>query len=180
MTTSWLTEPDDPSPGWDRFESALRGISVAFVIAVVLLAITGLTGVRTSTAKESSEQVAVAVRYASVSRPGLATPFSVTVEPAGGRPFPTTLDIRIPTDFLAMFDENGLHPTPDSETSDGIYRTWSYELPASTERLTVEFDARLQPNTHRGAEAVAVVTGRFADGTELTPVRVVFDMSVFP
>lgn len=180
MTDSWPTGPADPSPGWDRLESVLRGVAIAVVATVVVLAITGVTGVTTATATESSDQIEVAVRHASVTRPGLATPFSVTVEPADGEPLPTTLEIGVPTEFLAMFDENGLHPTPDSESSDGIYRTWTFEMPASTRRFTVEYDARLQPNTHRGGEAVAIVGGSLADGAELTPVLVSFDMSVLP
>ena len=180
MTESWLTEPADPSPGWDRLESALRWFTIAVVAAIVLLAVTGVTGVTTATATAANGQIEVAIRHASVTRPGLATPFSVTVEPAAGEPFPTTLTIRIPSEFLAMFDENGLHPTPDSESSDGTYRTWTFETPATTQRFTVEYDARLQPNTQRGGEAVAIVGGSFADGTELTTVRVSFDMSVLP
>ncbi len=105
--------PQDPSRRWDRFESGLRAFLMALVTGVVVLAMTGVTGVSTATATASSRQIRVEVRHASVTRPGLATPFSVTVEPLGDEAFPTTLEIGVPTEFLAMFDENGLHPTPD-------------------------------------------------------------------
>lgn len=167
------TIPVGPSAAWDRFERVLRVISVCIVFGVVIAALLGLAGVDTGTNAEASDSLSVRVEYAEVSRPGIATPLIIDIASRDGADLPAELTVEIPRNYLAMFDENGLDPAPDSVTSDGVTEIWTYR-PGDVSILSIDYDARLQPNTHFGRDGWVIVR---ADGDE---VRVDFHTRVMP
>ena len=65
-------------------------------------------GVDTATAEASGGGYDLAVRYGTVTRPALATPFEIVVTHDGGFDGPIT--IAVDRAYLAMWDENGLVP----------------------------------------------------------------------
>ena len=77
---------------------------------------------------------------------GLATPFVIDIRSTDG-PLPAEVTVEMPRGYLAMFDENGLDPPPDSVTSDGDTEIWTF-APGDVSVLSIDFDARLQPNMH--------------------------------
>ena len=167
------TVPTGPSAGWDRFERVLRAVAVFIVFGVVIAALFGVAGIETGTNAVASDSMTVRVEYAEVSRPGIATPLIIDIESADGADLPAEVTVEIPRNYLAMFDENGLDPAPDSVTSDGVTEIWTYR-PGDVSILSIDFDARLQPNSHFGRDGWVIVR---ADDDE---VRVDFHTRVMP
>jgi hypothetical protein len=91
----------------------------------------------------SAQGYELETEYAVVSRPGLATPWAVTVRHPGGFDGPVT--IAVSSDYLEMFDENGLDPDAAAATADADYVYWEFEPPPTGDELEISFDARIEP-----------------------------------
>jgi hypothetical protein len=154
METS--TMPADPTRGWRTFERALRTAVFVGVFAVVVWALAGGAGLTTTTTPARSGDLLVEVEHASVSRAGLSTPLVITVTAAGGRPL-GDVEVGISRSYLDAFDENGLAPQPDRQSSDGTDERWYYD-DVEEAILSIDFDARLQPNVHSTRRADLTVT----------------------
>ena len=174
--TGGSTFPSGPTPRWDKFERLLRLFSVVVVFGIVILALLGYAGLATSRADTTDGDLTVQVDYATVSRPGLATPLTITIDSTAGR-LPDELTVEMPRAYLAMFDENGLDPSPDAVTSDGETEIWTFE-PGDVSTLSIDFDARLQPNMHYGRDGWVIV--RDGDADTDPGVRVDFHTRVMP
>ncbi len=168
------TEPAAYSSAWDWFDRALRSFAFLAIFGVVAAALLGFGGLTTKSATESNDVLRVTVFYAATTRPGIATPFRITIESVSGDPLPAELTVEVPTDYLAIFDENGLDPTPDSTASDGVIERWTFK-PDGAPVWSIDYDARLQPNIHSGKDATVTVS---SESTE--PVSVSFHTRVFP
>jgi hypothetical protein len=168
------TIPADDS-GTDGWETALRTISLIFVGVVVLAGLVGIFGVRTGTAQSSGNGLTVSVEHASVTRAGLATPFSVAIATDDGTPLPKQITTRIDSAYLEMFDENGLEPEPASSYQNGQWTWWTFDVPQGHDELEVSFDVRLEPAVQWGRKGSATVE---IDGDE--KVTVEFATQVMP
>jgi hypothetical protein len=71
---------------------------------------------------------------------------------------PPEVTVEIPRAYMSMFDENGLDPPPDSVTSDGTTEIWTFRTD-DVSTLSIDFDARLQPNMHYSRDGWVVVSG---------------------
>ena len=138
----------------------------------------GFYGVRTRTASESAGGYELSVHYASVSRPGLATPWSLEVTRPGG--FPDGLTVAVTSSYFDVFDENGLDPAPVEETSDGERTFWKFS-PSTSDTISVSFDARIEPGVQltRAKGRVEVLDGPTGP-TATTVVTVDFGTWVMP
>ena len=148
-------------------------MAVCVVFGVVIAALVGFAGLTTATNAEASDTMAVRVEYAEVSRPGIATPLVIDVSARDGALLPPEVTVEIPRRYLDLFDENGLDPQPDTVTSDGVTEIWTFR-PGEVSVLSIDFDARLQPNSHFGRDGWVIVRG---GGDE---VRVDFHTRVMP
>ena len=99
-------------------------------------------GVRTETKTVIADGYELEVEYGAVSRPGLATPWSVTVTHEGG--FDGPVKLATTSQYFDLFDENGLDPEPSSSTTSGDLLVWEFEPPEGNV-LEVSFDARIEP-----------------------------------
>lgn len=143
------------SPG--SIEIWFRRVLLVAIAALVLAAALGAVGVERRRTEAVGAGLRLEVEYASATRGGLATPFEVSVSTEDGSPLPERLEVLIDARYLEMFDENGLTPEPADSWNDGQTVTWTYE-PAGADRLTVSFDARLEPAVQWGRDGrVAVV-----------------------
>ncbi|MDQ1402439.1 MAG: hypothetical protein QOG03_755, partial [Actinomycetota bacterium] len=150
--------PTEPAPtDIARQVRARRGRRV-FAVALglfLLLGALGFYGVRSRTVTATGGGYELSVTYGSVSRPGLATPWSFEVTRAGG--FPDGLTVAVTSKYFDAFDENGLGPAPVEETVDGDLTIWRFG-PTRSETLSVSFDARIEPgvqlSTARGELSV--------------------------
>lgn len=121
-----------------------RRVFAAGLVAFLGLGVLGFYGVRTRQVSAVGGGYELTVVYTSVTRPGLATPWSVEVRRAGG--FGDELvSVAVTAAYFDVFDENGLDPDPAEATNDGERTIWRF-LPPPGDTLTVTFDARLEPS----------------------------------
>ena len=137
--------PTEPAPTDVRRQIRARTLRRIFVVLLGLFLLGGaldLYGVRTKSRSASGGGYGLSVTYGSVSRPGLATPFSFEVRRPGG--FPQGLTVAALSSYFDAFDENGFSPSPETETDDGERTIWQF-APSPAETMTVSFDGRIEP-----------------------------------
>lgn len=168
------TEPAPTDIPRQRRARAGRRVFVVLLGVFLLLGALGFYGVRTTSAWAAGGGYEVTVDYASVSRPGLATPWAFEIRRAGG--FPDGVTVAVTSAYYDVFDENGLGPAPAEETTDGDLTIWQF-APTSSDTLSVSFDARIEPGvqltTAKGELSVLGPNGRPA-------VTVAFKTFVMP
>ncbi|HEV7918754.1 MAG TPA: hypothetical protein VGO97_04180 [Solirubrobacterales bacterium] len=116
----------------------------------ILLGATSVLGERKTSVHAAARGYTLDVKYSRVSRPGLDTPWQVTVRRDGGFPGPVVL--RTTAAYFDLFDENGLDSEPDSVEQDDRWVTMTFDDP-SGDTLVIDFDARISPTTQRGKSA---------------------------
>jgi len=134
-----------PAPNDDRAVRRSRASRRVFIVALVAFLAVGALGgygVRTRSTRSSGGGYDLEVRYASVTRPGLASPWSVEIRRAGG--FDGPVRLATTARYFDSFDENGLSPDPTASTTDGERIIWEFEPPPG-DMLVVSFDARIEP-----------------------------------
>lgn len=162
------TLPEDPSPREYKREKWFDRLTQTLVFAVVALGAIGLLGVKTSTANGSGSGFWMEVTHATVSRGGLATPFAIEVGTEDDSALPSVITLRVTSDYLALFDDNGMEPAPVNSFNSGNFTTWDFEVPQEESTLEVVLDARLEPAVQWG-EAASVelwVEGEMQAATE--------------
>jgi hypothetical protein len=157
VPASTSTIPPDQAPRWQRFERVLRWFAVTVVVAIVAAAMLGFAGLRLGDVAAQEGNLDVGIRYAKVSRPGIATPFTIDVATRDGRPLPARVGVAINSDYLTMFDENGLDPEPVTTDADSRRTYLTFEPTRGHSSLAIDFDARLQPDIHRGKDGTVTV-----------------------
>lgn len=129
-----------------RARTARRAFFVALTLFLAAAAF-NLFGVRTTTVSDSGGGYELSVRHASLTRPGLATPWSVEIRRDDSATTAGDEQIVLATKgaYFDAFDENGLSPSPEEETAEGDWALWTFKAPAPGDVLTVSFDARMEP-----------------------------------
>ncbi|HVL91559.1 MAG TPA: hypothetical protein VM841_15160 [Actinomycetota bacterium] len=146
---------------------------LAGLTVLVLAGASGLLGIRTAEATSEAGPYELTVTYPSIARPGIAISWEVKVVRAGG--FTGPIRIATASDYLAMFDENGLDPDPASATADGTELIWEFDPPPG-DTLVVSYDARLEPSVQMGRRG----TTRVLDEAGTTIVAVSYRTWVMP
>ncbi len=129
------------------------GTTTLFLVAVMALGVVDAFGWADTYGVDSAHVGAtgggyeLSVWYGTVSRPALATPFEITVRREGGFDAPITL--AVDSDYLEMWDENGLVPAPSAETTHDEWVEWEFDPPEG-DVLTVFYDARIEPAAQSG------------------------------
>lgn len=101
----------------------------------------------------SASGAEMTVRYPTVTRPALASPFEVVIERPGG--FDNDVEIAIDVNYVELWDLNGIYPSPAEERSDGDRIIWTFDAPDGTTFL-VSYDARIEPGAQLEERAGAV------------------------
>jgi hypothetical protein len=158
-----------------RHERWVRWVFTGALALFLLLAALGLFGVRTATRSASGGGYDLEVRYAAVTRPGLATPFEIEIGFGGGVPPSGTVRVAVSSPYLAMFDENSLDPDPEAATRTEDATIWELEAPRTGEPLVISLDARLEPAVQWGRDGYVQVLD---DDTPVVEVR--FETWVMP
>jgi hypothetical protein len=193
--TTEAAAPDDAAPD-DEGGQAPRHISTlppppdlgavkrgrfgrrVFTVALVTFLGLGLLGVydlHLQEARATGGGYEVTVTYARVSRPGLATPWSVEIRRPGG--FDDELvTLAVDATYFDAFDENGLDPDPVESFTDGERTIWRFQPPPG-DVMDVSFDARIQPDVQ-----MTRVKGRVSvlDPSDAPVVTVEFRTLVLP
>jgi hypothetical protein len=119
----------------------------AFVVVLclfLLAGLLGLLGVRTATVRAEGGGYEMEVRYARVTRPGLAVPWAVTIRRPGGFAGPVT--VASTSSYFDLFDENAFEPEPESVTTDGERVIWEFKVPEGGDTMEISLDTRTGPN----------------------------------
>lgn len=167
-----LHEHDRPRTAYVRHR-VLADATVAVIVLIVALAFANVAGVQSDHVVARGGDHELTVHFGRVSRAGLATPLDIEVRRAGGFDGPVRLAIR--SDYVALFDENGLNPAPDSETTLGPWTIWEFDRPPG-DTLSIAFDARIEPARQVGAAGWVAVLD--ADDEPIVDAR--FETTVFP
>ena len=114
----------------------------------------------------------LSVDYPAVVRPALASPFAIRVDSTEGFTEPITIAVSRP--WIASWDENGLYPTPSSETGDADWVIWEFEPPDGNV-FVLSYDGRIEPALQSGRDGAV----ELRDGTEILG-RVDFHTRVMP
>ncbi|MEX0797301.1 MAG: hypothetical protein WD274_11460 [Acidimicrobiia bacterium] len=149
------TLPEDPSPREYGREKWLRNSTILIVVSVVVLGALGILGVKASTATDDDSGYRMKVTYAAVTRGGLATPLAIEVGTEDGSALPEVVTIRVSAGYLALFDDNGMEPTPVNSFNSEGFTSWDFEVPPGESTLEVVLDARLEPAVQWGEAASA-------------------------
>jgi hypothetical protein len=111
-------------------------------------------GVDTRHATASAGGYELEVRYGAVTRPALATPFDIEVRRPGGFDGPVT--VAVSSEYLSIWDENGLDPSPSKETASPGVLEWEFDPPRG-DALAISFDARIEPAAQQGKPGMVAV-----------------------
>lgn len=149
------TIPEQPPLERARRARTGRRAFLAVLCVFLLAGVLGLLGVRTSTVDATGGAYELELRYARVTRPGLAVPWSVTVRRDGGFDGPLTLATT--SRYFDLFDENAFEPEPESVTTDGEWVIWELKTPDHGDTMEVSLDTRTGPNVQWGDEATTAV-----------------------
>lgn len=129
-----------------RFTTLLTSALLAAVMGSAVLDgidVVDVWGVDTTTVTDvGPESTRLTVRYASVTRPALATPFEIVVTRPDG--FDNEVELAVDLDYLELFDVNGIIPAPTTQRSDDGRVLWSFE-PPDGDTLRVVYEARVEP-----------------------------------
>lgn len=128
--------------------SLLLGALIAVVVADGVRVV-DIFGVDTEHARAEGGGYELDVRYGTVSRPGLATPFDITIRRPGGFDEGVVV-VAVDAEYLSIWDENGLDPTPSAATADDTSIIWEFDTPPTGETLVISYDARIEPAAQRG------------------------------
>jgi len=157
-------------PAVRRQRGILYGSSVV-ALALLGLSFAGTYGVQSRTVRAEEGPLALTVRYGSVSRPALATPFDIEVRRTR---FDGPVTVAITGEYLRMWDENGLLPAPASETTEGPWLVWEFDPPEG-DALRVTYDARIEPAAQKGERGRVEVREQ-----GVAVVDVAFETTVLP
>jgi hypothetical protein len=150
----------------------LRRAMLTAMALVVVADLLSLLGVRTSSVSTHGNGYDLSLRYPSVARAGLDTPWQVTVTHPGG--FGKDLTLAITGDYFNIFETQGFHPEPADETRDATTLYLTFAAPPG-DTFVVDFDAYIQPASQQGRSAtLAVMDG----GTPVASVD--FDTRLMP
>jgi hypothetical protein len=142
------TVPGGASESQQKRGAYGRAAFAAGVLAFLVAVMFGAAGPTTTDATTEGGGFELAVHHTERTRAGLAAPWEATVGRTDGQPIDGEITLAVSTDYVALFDENGLDPEPEHATTDDTMTYWTFE-PPSQGSLVVSFDARVEPGIHR-------------------------------
>jgi hypothetical protein len=133
-----------------------RRLLVAGLLVLVVVGAAGLLGVRTGHATaRGSDGLEIRLDYARTSRPGLASPWTLTVSRPDG--FDGPIHVATTESYLRAFDTNAVNPEPDGTTSRGDTVEWTFDPPPG-DTLRVSLDAMIEPGVQWRRQATTTVS----------------------
>jgi hypothetical protein len=151
----------------------VRRLFVTALLLLVVAALTGYLGVRTSTSTATDGDYELTLEYADISRAGLDTPWQVTVTHEGG--YDQELILAVTSDYFDIFETQGFFPDPSAVTRDADTLYLTFDAPQG-DVFTVSYDAYIQPSSQQGKGGSVSVIG--ADGQPMATVD--FDTWLWP
>jgi hypothetical protein len=120
----------------------IRRFGLAILGVVVVAGLFNLLGIRREVVVAEGAGYRLDVRYARVTRPGLATTWEVAVTHPGGFDGPITIATN--ADYFDRFDFNQFYPEPSTTAARGDVVLLTFE-DIEGERFILRFDGRATP-----------------------------------
>lgn len=162
------TSTDPGQPPLERIRRArlVRRLFFVALCGLLLLGLLDVFGPRTAEVSAQGGPYEITVTYAKVTRPGLASLWSVEIRRQGG--FDGPVSLATTSDYLDVFDEHGLGPEPSTSTTDADRTIWEFEPPDDGDTLVVSLDARIEPGVQ--AKSAEATTSVLEDGQPVVSV----------
>jgi hypothetical protein len=162
MPTTEMDEHDTLAPVRDgaavRRSHRWRSGSLVVLWLLVALGASGLLGVHSRTASASGQGYRASLTYAGIARPGWDVPWHLVITHPGGFG-DGAVTVAVSRSMFDIYETQGFHPAPDSETADGQFLYLEFAPPPG-DTLVVDFDAYIQPTSQIGRRTtVKVITG---------------------
>lgn len=159
-----VTHPGrDGGPAQIRRRRLLYWLTTTVLCLVVASAVADVFGPvlgvdAASVSSRAADGTTLTVEHPAVTRPALASPFSIEVTRRGG--FDAPLELAVSRPWIEVWDENGMYPAPSSEVGDDQWVVWVFE-PPDGDTFRFFYDARLEPAQQQGVRgAVELRDGR--------------------
>jgi hypothetical protein len=136
-----------------------RRLVLAVMIGFLLMGAANILGVRQETVSAAGGGYRLTVTYTSVTRPGLVSPWSFTVEHPGGFDGPITVSAT--QSYFDLFDHNVFYPDVSKSTASDGRLILEFDPPPG-DSLTILMDARMEPTEQLSQPATTsvLVNGR--------------------
>lgn len=128
-------------------------VGVAAIFGVVLLAASGLLGVRTATVEADGGGYNLEVEHVSIARAGEPAVLHLRVKHPGG--FDGPVQLGLCDDWFDHLDFQSWYPTPSAETGSRGRLVYEFDPPPG-DVLEVSLDARAAPGQFGGVERCEV------------------------
>lgn len=143
----------------------LRRLGLALLAVLVAADLSGLLGTRTGSKTVEGDGYTMRLLYPAFGRAGLDVTWQVRVHHIGG--FSDPIVLRVTGDYFDIFESQGLHPEPSSQTRDATGLVLTFD-PPSGDTFVVDYDAYVQPASQRGRHARLVL---LSHGAPIAAVR---------
>jgi hypothetical protein len=134
-----------------------RRVVITLVVLLVLAGMLRLFGVWSATQGASTAGWNLELKYARVTRPGLTTPWRLTIHHEGG--FLDKVDVEVDRSYIETFKIDQIHPDPSESTATPDSLLWTFDAPPG-DTLTISLIAHIDPSAdwgrRRGSAAVIV------------------------
>ncbi len=136
-----------------------RGRLVFYAVLVVFLlaAVVGVFGERGRATTVVTDQYEVIVHYPQVTRPGLSSSLEFEVRRTDGQSLPEQLTFESTTDYLRLWDDHAVEPTPDAVRGDDEDTVWVILPKADATSIRVLLDGRIDPGIQWGRSGTTTV-----------------------
>ncbi len=149
------TLSDVREPETSRRTHQWRLLALGLVALLVIAGAAGILGVHAGSVTATANGYRLTVVYPHVARAGQDVPWRATVTHPGG--FDGDVTIAVSSHYFDIFDTQGWHPEPDSETATQKYYYLTFTAPPG-DTLEVSYDTYIQPSAQLGRNAdVAVI-----------------------
>lgn len=170
--------PDSTIEGLESTAQDVRGVwlrrlSIALLALILLAALLGLLGVRSTTTEDAADGWTLRLEHAAVARAGLDVPFTATVTHEGG--FGEKVTLAVTGEYFDLYETQGFNPVPSETSRDGELLYLTFDAPPDGETLVVTYDAYIQPAAQRGDDGTVSVMDK-----GLPVVSVDFETSLWP
>jgi hypothetical protein len=145
---------------------------MAVVTLLVLAGLSTMLGAHSSTVSARAGGYRISLTYPSLTRPGLAIRWILTIEHPGG--FDGQVTVATTTRYFDLFDFNNLDPVPSGQQTDGTNSIWMFDPPPG-DVLQVTMDGRVEPAQQWGKPATTALLVH-----DVPVVRVTYTTRVLP
>jgi hypothetical protein len=143
-----------------------RRLAITVLWLIVVAGGVGLLGVHSRTVSATGGGIHASLSYAGIARAGWDVPWHLELTKDGGFGG-GTITVAVSRSFFDIYETQGFHPAPDSETSDADYVYLEFAPPPG-DTLVIDYDAYIQPTAQVGRSSdLKVIT----DGQERVSLR---------